>query len=272
MENSAGNAQPGVASPATGGAATDRSGAGKSDTAFRTISEVAALLETQPHVLRFWESRFPQVSPVKRAGGRRYYRPADVALLAGIRKLLHDDGLTIRGVQKMLRAHGARAVTEPAAPEESAGPDTGGPAAAPDLPPQDHAEAEAPQPAGDGTPEAPQTAEDVTKATPPAADPLAADPEQPARPRVLVRRRTGSDAPGLFSLMDAPEQPRPAAPEPESDATTAQAPTEAAERPLAALLLAADPALLAPRAKALAALQARLEAIRARRDCAGRGR
>jgi DNA-binding transcriptional MerR regulator len=83
----------------------------KSPDAFRTISEVAELLDTPAHVLRFWESRFPQIKPVKRAGGRRYYRPADVELLTGIRKLLHDDGLTIRGVQKVLREQGVKHVS-----------------------------------------------------------------------------------------------------------------------------------------------------------------
>lgn len=82
----------------------------KSPDAFRTISEVAEHLETPAHVLRFWESRFPQIRPVKRAGGRRYYRPSDVALLAGIKRLLHDEGLTIRGVQKILRDQGVRHV------------------------------------------------------------------------------------------------------------------------------------------------------------------
>jgi DNA-binding transcriptional MerR regulator len=82
----------------------------KSPDAFRTISEVAETLETPAHVLRFWESRFPQIRPVKRAGGRRYYRPSDVALLTGIKHLLHDEGLTIRGVQKMLREQGVRHV------------------------------------------------------------------------------------------------------------------------------------------------------------------
>ena len=82
----------------------------KSPDAFRTISEVADHLDTPAHVLRFWESRFPQIRPVKRAGGRRYYRPSDVALLAGIRRLLHDEGLTIRGVQKILREQGVRHV------------------------------------------------------------------------------------------------------------------------------------------------------------------
>lgn len=80
----------------------------KSPDAFRTISEVAEMLETPAHVLRFWETRFPQIRPVKRAGGRRYYRPADIALLVGIKRLLHQDGLTIRGVQKLLREKGIR--------------------------------------------------------------------------------------------------------------------------------------------------------------------
>jgi resuscitation-promoting factor RpfA len=83
----------------------------KSPDAFRTISEVAEILETPAHVLRFWESRFPQIRPVKRAGGRRYYRPADVALLTGIKRLLHDEGMTIRGVQKVLREQGVRFVS-----------------------------------------------------------------------------------------------------------------------------------------------------------------
>ncbi|MDB9943994.1 MerR family transcriptional regulator [Octadecabacter sp.] len=82
----------------------------KSPDAFRTISEVSDLLDTPAHVLRFWESKFTQVKPVKRAGGRRYYRPADVDLLAGIKKLLHDDGMTIKGAQKLLREQGVKHV------------------------------------------------------------------------------------------------------------------------------------------------------------------
>ncbi|MGL5008943.1 MAG: MerR family transcriptional regulator [Paracoccaceae bacterium] len=82
----------------------------KSPDAFRTISEVADVLDTPAHVLRFWETRFPQIKPVKRAGGRRYYRPSDVALLEGIKRLLHSDGMTIRGVQKVLREQGVRHV------------------------------------------------------------------------------------------------------------------------------------------------------------------
>jgi DNA-binding transcriptional MerR regulator len=103
----------------------------KSPDAFRTISEVADWLNTPAHVLRFWESRFSQVKPVKRAGGRRYYRPADMALLGGIKKLLHDDGMTIRGVQKLLRENGVRYVAAMSPEIEGVAPVT-----APDLPQQ----------------------------------------------------------------------------------------------------------------------------------------
>lgn len=82
----------------------------KSPEAFRTISEVSEELGLPQHVLRFWETRFAQVKPMKRSGGRRLYRPDHVALLRGIKALLYDDGMTIKGVQKMLRESGARTV------------------------------------------------------------------------------------------------------------------------------------------------------------------
>ena len=84
----------------------------KSPDAFRTISEVAAELDVPQHVLRFWETKFAPVKPLKRGGGRRYYRPDDVDLLRGIRSLLYSDGLTIKGVQKLLRERGARYVMD----------------------------------------------------------------------------------------------------------------------------------------------------------------
>ena len=77
----------------------------KSEAAFRTISEVSEDLEVPQHVLRFWESKFPQIKPLKRGGGRRYYRPEDIQLLKRIRDLLYKDGYTIRGVQKLLHVH-----------------------------------------------------------------------------------------------------------------------------------------------------------------------
>ena len=82
--------------------------AGKSGAAFRTTGEVSEELDLPPHVLRFWESKFPEIKPLKRGGGRRYYRPEDVDLLRQIRQFLYQEGYTIRGVQKRLREGGPR--------------------------------------------------------------------------------------------------------------------------------------------------------------------
>jgi DNA-binding transcriptional MerR regulator len=82
----------------------------KAPDAFRTISEVAEDLDIPQHVLRFWETRFTQIKPMKRRGGRRYYRPDDVDLLRGIRRLLYGEGYTIRGVQRILKEHGVKSV------------------------------------------------------------------------------------------------------------------------------------------------------------------
>ena len=82
----------------------------KSPDAFRTISEVAEDLDLPQHVLRFWETRFNQIKPMKRGGGRRYYRPEDIDLLKGIRHLLYDQGYTIKGVQKLIKQNGVKFV------------------------------------------------------------------------------------------------------------------------------------------------------------------
>jgi DNA-binding transcriptional MerR regulator len=82
----------------------------KSPDAFRTISEAAEELDLPQHVLRFWETRFSTIKPLKRGGGRRYYRPEDVLLLRGIRHLLYDQGFTIKGVQRILKDQGSRYV------------------------------------------------------------------------------------------------------------------------------------------------------------------
>ena len=111
-------------SPSGGGA---RRGT-KSAAAFRTISEVAGVLDIPQHVLRFWESKFSQIKPLKRGGGRRYYRPDDITLLQRIKALLYDDGYTIKGVQKLLREGGLKATA-------------GDAAAPPDAPVLDRAEA-----------------------------------------------------------------------------------------------------------------------------------
>jgi DNA-binding transcriptional MerR regulator len=80
----------------------------KSPEAFRTISEVSKDLSLPQHVLRFWETKFAQIKPIKRGGGRRYYRPEDVDLLKGIKSLLYNDGYTIRGVQKVIKENGSK--------------------------------------------------------------------------------------------------------------------------------------------------------------------
>ena len=83
----------------------------KSPEAFRTIREVADAMDLPQHVLRFWETRFPQIRPLKRAGGRRYYRPDDIERLRVIKRLLYDEGYTIKGVQKLFKEQGAHALT-----------------------------------------------------------------------------------------------------------------------------------------------------------------
>jgi DNA-binding transcriptional MerR regulator len=180
----------------------------KSPEAFRTISEVADWLGTPAHVLRFWESRFPQIKPVKRAGGRRYYRPADMELLGGIKKLLHDDGLTIRGVQKLLREGGVRRVADLSPP---LAPDLAAHVAA--HPEPREAERPAPArrgpvagPAPDAAPDAPM-AEDLVPAPQPAAEvvPLVLQPRQ---------RTEAHRTPDLFDLPAAePADPEPLAAE-----------------------------------------------------------
>ncbi len=108
----------------------------KSPEAFRTISEVAEDMELPQHVLRFWETRFPQIKPLKRGGGRRYYRPDDVELLRAIKQLLYGEGYTIKGVQKLLREQGAAGVvrgSREAAPAISEGADSPPPDAASEV-------------------------------------------------------------------------------------------------------------------------------------------
>lgn len=107
---------------------------GKSAAAFRTISEVAAELDVPSHVLRFWETKFAQVRPLKRGGGRRYYRPEDVDLLRRIRELLYREGYTIKGVQKLLREGGLRPAPARRAAANGAPAETAAVASAPSSP------------------------------------------------------------------------------------------------------------------------------------------
>ncbi len=154
----------------------------KSPNAFRTISEVSETLDVPAHVLRFWESKFPQVKPVKRGGGRRYYRPEDVALLVGVRELLYEDGLTIKGVQKIFRERGARSVIERGAEAmESLGVAADGGGRAARAAPEAVARPEAaPVPA--------PSDRDGAHAEPEAASDPAAEVADPARVRAAIAR------------------------------------------------------------------------------------
>jgi len=107
----------------------------KGPEAFRSISEASGELGVPQHVLRFWETKFTFVKPMKRAGGRRFYRPQDIAVLAGVRRLLHDQGYTIKGVQKLHREQGLKRFTGEGETEEPRAAPAPVPASAPTPPP-----------------------------------------------------------------------------------------------------------------------------------------
>ena len=177
----------------------------KAAEAFRTISEVAEALGTPAHVLRFWESKFSQIKPVKRAGGRRYYRPSDVALLAGIKVLLHDRGITIRGVQKILREDGVRQVALLADTGTPADAATGRVMAKPEPRPRRASAAKAaPAPAA---PQATAASDEVIATPRPAAAQAA---PRPASETPATRLREVETL--LFENL--PKAPAPAAPTP----------------------------------------------------------
>lgn len=217
---------------------SERAAARKSPDAFRTIGEVAEAMGLPTHVLRFWESRFPQIRPVKGAGARRYYRPADVALITALRRLLHDDGLSIRAVQKMLREQGVRQVAAMAAPEVIETAQVQAPPRAPVEPmPAAPAAATQARPANPGGSDGKVVALPRRRAAPPATDAaqLCLPGFEPDAP---------DGAGGAASALPA-ESPR-------------GLPSEAAPEPL--------PAVVAPD---VAALYARLLALRDRMARAG---
>lgn len=151
----------------------------KSVDAFRTISEVADELAVPQHVLRFWETRFPQIKPLKRGGGRRYYRPDDVALVRAIKQLLYGEGYTIKGVQRILKEQGVRAVIG-AARSGGDGQDVVASDPNPEGPDDDNAESVGIGAAADGAAEEPPLSgagqDNLSAANPSAANPLAAMP------------------------------------------------------------------------------------------------
>jgi len=172
----------------------------KSNDAFRTIGEVSQTLDTPAHVLRFWESKFSQVKPVKRAGGRRYYRPDDVALLGGIKALLHDDGMTIKGAQKLLREKGVAHVCarRPATADEPRMRDV--------TPKTDAAPATPPDPSDDWAPIAFPERPDPVPPAPPANDdaPTNAPADTPTVAQAPPAPRVLPDIPDEGSATGAP--------------------------------------------------------------------
>jgi DNA-binding transcriptional MerR regulator len=102
-------------------AALERAPLEKAEGAFRTISEVSATIGVPPHILRFWETRFPQLKPLQRGGNRRYYRPADIALARNLKRLLHEEGYTVKGVQKLIADRGLQALAR-TTPDADASP------------------------------------------------------------------------------------------------------------------------------------------------------
>ena len=213
----------------------------KSPDAFRTISEVAEWLDTPAHVLRFWESKFTQVKPVKRAGGRRYYRPDDMALLGGIKMLLHEQGMTIKGAQKLLREKGVKYVA-------SIGPSPIG-ATQVDL-----VKAVAEPATKNVVPMAPVPAPEV-----PDAEIVVEDAAEGAEPEVATAAPQPEEA--VDPIQAEPEVAAPA-PIPEPDA----APAEPAltEPGFLATTTALPPGALMAKTEAIVPLIARLEAVEAR--------
>lgn len=158
--------------------ATSSKAASKANNAFRTISEVSEELDVPQHVLRFWETKFTIIKPMKRAGGRRYYRPQDVELLKHIQRLLHDDGYTIKGVQKVFKS--ARGVSSAIEKAKEAGVETTAEAVSDDLAGTDTAQPEA-KPVK--TVEAIEAQTEVKAKPPVVAEPKAEAREVPEAPK-----------------------------------------------------------------------------------------
>lgn len=222
----------------------------KSKDAFRTISEVAEWLDTPTHVLRFWESKFTQIKPVKGAGGRRYYRPADMELLGGIKHLLHEQGLTIKGTQKLLREKGIKQIA------------TLGKSLEPDM-------AETPAPIPVPAPEKPA----APAPTQPAPTAVTAPPKppvvipQPAPKPAPVAAPPASNDPFQDTLpFDLPLDPAPKTPAPVAlEIDVPALPDTWPDQPARSFgAITADQAQLQANAAQIAPLLAKLAALRAR--------
>ncbi len=219
----------------------------KARDAFRTISEVSDWLDTPAHVLRFWESKFAQVKPVKRAGGRRYYRPEDMQLLGGIKILLHEQGMTIKGAQKLMREQGVKHVAA-----LSPDPTASAPEVKAAMPPPAQA------PAAEPAPVVPADVEPPAPAPVTAAPAAAPDPTPVADNVTPLTAMPPPTAPA--EPVNTPAAPAATAPEP---ALPREAKTPAEPRIFAALRDASDDRLRAKAAQ-IAPLVARLQDVRDR--------
>ena len=244
----------------------------KAPEAFRTISEAAEALDTPAHVLRFWESKFTQVKPVKRAGGRRYYRPGDIDLLSGIRTLLHDQGMTIRGVQKLLREKGARhvAALAPMSGDMANGTDAPVLRVVQDIPKvatQDGEDA-VPEPAVLHATQEPTTSEGLTEIPDlaEASDPDANVPEATEKPQSPARRpSTVQQSPDDAAREEMP-QSAPALAERPSAAAVDHPATTLRFAMIAHALRTNPPKSALAHASALSRLEALVEKLTARAD------
>jgi len=253
--------------------------ADKSPQAFRTIREVADWLEVEAHALRFWESKFSQIKPVKRAGGRRYYRPSDMRLIGGIKTLLHDQGLTIRGAQKLIREEGVAHVASLSPPldddldigaddqlVEAIAVEDSTPAAVGFVDidaltgSTAMAQAEDPSPAP-AEPDAPAAAD-----TAPLMEDAVTAADETETPKPASEAGIAADIPGLDSEPESPVPASRAAPDAIEEPVQDIQPTPLSE--LRALLHVAVPFTLSQRQQ-LAPMVARLEALSARLE--GRG-
>lgn len=238
----------------------------KSRDAFRTISEVAEWLDVPTHVLRFWESRFSQIKPVKRAGGRRYYRPSDMRVIGGVKTLLHDQGMTIRGVQKLFREKGVKHISSHA--PELYGEDAAEPALeanvvekadTPKASPAPMARATRdaePDPIIDEEPATPESGEDAVED---AALAKSSDPAQAAEPVVqFSHRETAKPAPDAPTITPPPGVP-------DVDPSDDDA-NHAASAGVAARLRITPREDLAAHSDILAAVVEKLKALRAHAD------
>lgn len=241
----------------------------KAPEAFRTISEVADILDTPAHVLRFWESKFYQIRPVKRAGGRRYYRPDDVALINGIKALLQSQGMTIRGVQRVLQEQGVKHVAGLGGPLRELEPVTAGEDEDFGLsegfedPAIDEAEIVSDPPLSDRIP-APATRPVAATLTPVEDEPVALTPEpvlEDARARTVEAELR--EEPPLGTLTEDEIEPAEAldlAPE-AADDITPDALRDLVDEPVARALPPTEPVAAAPAPVAPKAAAERVEAM-----------